>query len=221
MGSTRHRSSGMALVQSNAGGFGTTTTSAVGYNNKTTAGNLLVCVVWASASSSRGAGIQTPVTSGFTWTLATSATFSDVGTAHGAVSIYYIANASSMATSVTTTVTSSVSLDDIEFSLYEFSGLTAGVSVDTTEATSSTSGGTPNTTSLTTSATDLIIVAMSAVGSNGSAGSRYTLGINAANQFSGCVGQTQYILNQAQGTIATSFGTSQTYWGCCAVAFKA
>ena len=228
MGGTRHRSSSsmIALLQSNAGGYasGATpqTSSAVGFTNNTTAGSLLVCVSYASASSAGTPTIEIPTTSGFTWTLAESA-ISSAGSVR--VSIYYISNASSMATSTTTTVEASNLSGNVavEFDLYEFSNIATSTPIDNVELSDNGSGTNPATaTSLSTSATDLIIVAACGNGTNGTKGTNYTLGINASHQEGGKAGQMQYILNQAKGTIATSFagGTYTTGdWGCAAVAF--
>lgn len=222
---TRHRSSLIALLQSNAGGHasGATpqTSTAVGFTNNTTAGSLLVCVSYASSSTGTPT-INTPTTSGFAWTLAESAT-SSAGNAR--VIIHYIANASSMSTSTTTTVeaTNTSGTVAVEFDLYEFSNVAASTPIDDGEFSDNGSGTNPATaTSLSTSATDLIIVAACGNGTNGTHGTNYTLGINASHQQGGTAGQMQYILNQAKGTIATSFagGTYTTGdWGCAAVAF--
>src|SRR5208282_6844498 len=219
----------IALVQSNAGGHatGTTTatTSAVGYTSNTTANNLLVLIAWAIGSSSTLATpppISTPVTSGFTWTLAKSATWADTDTIEGGrVSIYYIENAAQMLSSTTTTVTatkvgSSPSVT-VEFSLYEFSGVATSSSLETSASTINGSASDPSTANLSISNTDLIISAyQSEGGGNIAKGSAYTLGVNAAYA---TAGQTQYILNQAAGSVNTAWGSSQNIWGCAAVAF--
>lgn len=222
MGQTRHRSS-ISLKQSNAGGHGagttSATTSAVGFTSNTTAGSMLVCVAYASAASAVPT-ISVPVTSGFTWTLGASEGGSSANTR---VAISYIPNASSMATSVTTTVTATAATGvvDVEFALYEFSGVATSSPVDTSQVAQGTAA-TPSTTNLSTTNTDLILVAAcGAASSAGAAGSGYTLGITSSHQISGNVGQTQYILNQASGSIATAgFGTSWTGWGVVAIAFK-
>lgn len=221
---SRHRGvGGIAIKQSNAGGHGAgttpTTTSAAGYSANTTAGSLLVCVVYASATSSVPT-INIPSTSGFTWTLASSEGGSSAETR---VAIYYITNASSMATSVTTTVTATATTGvvDVEFDLYEFSGVVTASPVDTSQVAQGTAA-TPSTANLSTSLTDLIIVAACGAASGaGAAGAGYTLGITASHQIGGNVGQLQYILNKPSGSIATAgFGTGWTGWGMVAIAFK-
>ena len=121
----------VALVQSKAGGVGrgttTATSTAVGYTSNTTAGDLLVLVAIAAADGTI-CSISTPVTSGFTWTLASSSTFSDSTLPQiGRVSTYYIANASAMSSATTTTVAASTTKGatfiDVAFTLYEFSGV--------------------------------------------------------------------------------------------------
>jgi len=218
IGGTRHRpSSSIALVQSNAGGYqigfsGSATSSAAGFSSNTTSGNLLVCIVWATSSNSTNPTIDTPVTSGFTWTQAVAKSGVELG-----CSIFYIANASQMTTAKTTTVevTGSGTVQ-VEFSLYEFSGLTSGVSVDTTESNDGTSTA-PSTTNLSTSATDLIICACEATSSAGTHKLGYTAGIASSSLN---YGVAEYILNQVSGSIATGFGGTQTDWVCVAVAFK-
>ena len=49
-------------------------------------------------------------------------------------------------------------------------------------------------------------------------GSGYTLGKSSTSLYS--AGRSQYILNDAAGTIATAFGSTAAKWGCVAVAFK-
>jgi hypothetical protein len=214
----------IALLQSKVGGFASgltpQTSTAVGYTANTTAGSLLVCVVYNSGATGAQAGA--PVTSGFTWTLAEGASSS---TPFTEVQIYYIANAASMASSVTTTASASALSGSVavEFELYEFSNVATTSPVDTIQATSNGTAATPSTPSLVTTAQDLIIVVVNGATSGaGAAGSGYTLGITSSHQIAASIGQTQYILNQPSGTIATSgFGTGWTKWGAAAVAFLA
>src|SRR5208337_111637 len=183
----------IALVQSKAGGAGSgtssATSSAVGYASNTTANNLLVLVAWAIGSSSTLATappINTPVTSGFTWTLAKSATWADIDNIEGGrVSIYYIENAAQMLSSTTTTVGASKGGASpsvtVEFSLYEFSGVATSSSLETSASTISGSASDPSTANLSISNTDLIISAYQSEGGVYIAkGSAYTLGVNAA-----------------------------------------
>src|ERR1700727_2710740 len=129
-----------ALRQSNNGGSGSGTTSAVGYSSNTAAGSLLVCVIRASYNDSTNdvLSISAPSTSGFTWTAGGSGSWdaiistSPLRLKGGAVRIYYIANASIMSTSVTTTVTATVggTTPSVSFELYEFTGVVTSSPVD-------------------------------------------------------------------------------------------
>ena len=112
--SSRHRAALNPLkIQSKDGGNGSgstsATSSAVGYASTTTAGSLLVLVAWANGSSGGAAslGALTVSTPGFTWTLAGSVQTFSASSGHfaGALGVYYITNASAMATTVHTTVT--------------------------------------------------------------------------------------------------------------------
>lgn len=213
-------------LQSKDGGYGTGTTSAtsaaVGYASNTTAGSLLVLVAWAQGGSGSTAsvGISSVTTAGFTWTLAASQTFlGSSGHLAGAVAIYYIANASSMATSTHTTVSATGGAGnastEVEFSLYEFGPLNG--TLDTTQ-TGSGSSSAPSTTNFTTAYKDLIVVAYCASGSSPcTAGSGYTLGVTAGT-ITECGGQYNLVANA--GTVATAFVGSQTAWAAAAAAFK-
>jgi len=213
----------IALVQSKAGGSGsgatTATSTAVGYTSATTAGNLLILVACADGDSS--VSISTPVTSGFTWTSATTEPWSDTtGTSYGRTTIFYIANASAMSTLTTTTVgaTGGTTFTDVGFTLYEFSGVATTSAVDVTAIQNNNTATltTPTTANLSTTATDLIFVAMAAENTAGTAGAGYTLGVASPS----LVGVAQYILNQASGSISTAFGGTSNYWACAAVSFK-
>jgi len=218
-----------ALVQSKLGGSGSgssspVVSSAVGFNSNTTAGNLLVCVVWGTLTHSNS--LSSPptlslATTGLSWSLAKTALYADIaGDTGGRVSIYYVANAPSISSSTTTVATatgSSISSMNVQFALYEFSGVQQSSPVDDLEATNTGSGAPPSTPNLSTSATDLILVACISEDAITGAGSGFTLGVAG----SGNLAATQYILNKASGSIATAFGTSAPDpWGCCAAAFK-
>jgi hypothetical protein len=222
--------SGIVPVQMNIGGYGSNAngsagSSAVGYNNITTAGNLLICVVWAASSpavSGFPPTINTPLTSGFTWVLAGSAQYSDIGTPqYGSIAVYYIANAASMPTATKTTVSAAGGLHNltqVEFALYEFSGVATASVIDTSATSNDGFNSIPSTAALVTSVTDLIFVSTVCEGAAPSLGSGYTSGIKSSHISSGL---SQYIANQAAGTIATGFGSIDNYWGCVAIAFKA
>lgn len=223
----------IALVQSNAGTSTSTgsctspscsiTTGPAFYSSPTTAGNLLVLVAWARTTS--GTFAEPPLilanTSGFTWTSADFSQWFQVGQLEAGISVvYYIQNAASM--SVGTTVNAltagsghTMSMN-VEFTLYEFSGVATASALDKHAQRFST--GIPGTANLPTTTTDLVVVAYSGVvGSNLTAGSGYTLGTNAIVSV---LGQTQYSLNVASGSIATSFGGSVGTYGATAAAFK-
>lgn len=227
-----------SLVQSNAGGFKSTssttpftaTTSAVGFGSDTTAGDFLVLIAWATTTGTstldNPSFTGVPTTSGFTWTAGSGALWNGSSDhSAGLVGMYYIQNAAAMSSSTTTTITASapgsgVSLTlKVEFALYEFSGVAHSSALDTS-ATLSGSSSTPATGNLTTTATDLVIVAYSADpngGANISQGSGYALGVNATTA---TIGQAQY-RTIASGSIATAFsGGTEPNWGAIAMAFK-
>lgn len=222
----------IALAQSKLVAHATGTTSCTasgnGYTSNTTAGSLLVLIAYAQDSSSAATcsipTINLPTTSGFTWVQAGSADYQDnTNLQAGRVSIFYIANAASMASSVSTSVTATKTSQTgsgigVEFACYEFTGvstsapLDANVSVNTQTSTPTSAG------TLVTSGTALIIVgAIGETPSNTTQGPSYTLGITSTND---PVGQTQYILNQVKGNIVTAFaGKAGSPWGCVAVDF--
>ncbi len=215
----------ITLLQSTDGGFasGATpqTTSSAGFAATTKANSLLVCVVWADEAGTSGTPtISTPVTSGFTWSLAESEVYTHSSTIRGRVSIYYIAGAAAMSTATTTTATAAAAGAtnlNVEFSLYEFAAKAASLE---TESLGANATGTPSTiaaASLSTSHVDLIFVSMIGGTAAGTVGSGYTIGVAAAGLVG--YGVSQYILQEASGTIVTSFGNSTTYWACVAAAF--
>jgi PA14 domain len=192
-------------------------TTSSSFSEATLSGSLLVCVVVnvIDHSTSPTQTINTPSTSGFTWTLGNSENYEysttvvDTTYYYGSeVAIYYIAGASSMSTGTTTSCTADQGT--VTFRMYEFTGVAASSPKDTSgvEANSSGSSSTVTAGNLTTSFTDLIFVA-SAGGTT--AGSGYT---------SGAVDSDQYILNQASGTVSTAFGNAATYWAAVGLAFK-
>src|SRR5208283_3940053 len=118
----------------------TVTASGHGFASPTTAGNLLILVVWAEADFLDVATAPTigmPSTAGFTWATASSAIYSDSlgGSMAGRVAIYYIANAASMASTLATSVTAtrSTAIDvSVDFACYEFSGVKTSGALDKT-----------------------------------------------------------------------------------------
>src|SRR5208282_675382 len=208
----------IALVQSKpvASGSGTTSATATGhaYASNTAAGNLLVIIARSDASWSSGASaapiIDLPSSSGFTWVQAATADYSDSTNQQSSrVSIFYIANAGSMASSLNASVTATranADSTDVSFTAYEFSGVNTSSPLDTSvEAFSQTS--TPiSAGSLVTAGTALILAACIAEAPTVSTGAGFTAGPNTSEQ---------YILNQVSGTISTAFGgnTGTDKWG--------
>ncbi|MGD1214312.1 MAG: hypothetical protein ABR861_04920 [Terriglobales bacterium] len=237
----------IALVQSNAGGsasgsgsasYGspfTLTSSAVGFGSPTTPGNLLVCVVWFNFTTATLASFganAAPTTPGFTWTQApyTSGEW-DTGNpgASGFAGIYYVADAAAM--SALTTVLGEVTINAgggttvsgaaVEFALYEFSGVaTSPLDTGGFELWDAGSPSTPAiSTDLPTTTTDLVIACLSAKpGGSLLAGSGFTLGISASVA---TIGQSEYQLNVAAGSVPVAFTGTESYWVVAAVAFKA
>jgi len=226
----------MSLLQSNIGGSATggptaapwtLTSSAVGFSSTTTAGSLLVCVVYgrlSSTTSSVGAGQLAAITSGITWTEATLNSWTTTpGTTAGGLRILYRANAPSIAPGITTTATHNISGSgftatmSVEFALYEFSGIATSSPVDVTRAVAQ-STGTPTVGTMTTTKTDLVLVGFSGNSANATAGAGYILGINMGVA---TTGQLQYALNVPAGAQSTAFTPgSQTNFAGAAVGFK-
>lgn len=224
----------IALVQSRVGGTGTSTcttpcaatTSSVGFASPTTAGNLIVCIAWATETTAGTADAATPVptTSGFSWTSASFGQFIDAGSHNsGKAVIYYIANAASM--NVGTVVNgndvgsgTSVTIK-AEFDLYEFSGVALTTPRESAVGPRNNQSGNPDPGNITFTNTDLVISVYSSLGgTNISPGSGYTLGFDAAFA---TTGQIQYQLNASPGTIATAFsGGAFSNYGAGAAAFK-
>lgn len=225
------------------------TTSAAGFTHDTVNHNLLLCVVYASNELVEGGGgcytptIAAPISVGYStpWELAATSFFPVPPNSHdqfqsGAISLYYIVDAPVMAESVQTTVkvpTTGVGADSntyVEFDLYEVSGVGP---LSTAQITSAGAEGSPRTPNLLTSATSFVFNVMNSLyiweenghGTNGSASAGYTLGINAGHQFNdrgyNIVAQTQYILNEAEGSINTTWPiTNIPNWCCLAAAFN-
>jgi hypothetical protein len=111
------------------------------FSAATAAGSLLVCVVYGNLSGSTDGALvfSAPTTSGFTWTLGKTNQFDWLnGSSYirAGVAVYYIANASSMASTTTTsvTVTSSGGTPSHSFNLYEFTGAATSSPVDTSSS---------------------------------------------------------------------------------------
>ncbi len=205
-----------------ASGSGSTGATASGdaYASDTISGNLLVLVARSDATWSSGGStapiIGTPVTSGFTWSVVPSATFTDTSNQNSSrVTIFYIANAGAMSSATSTSVTatrSGADSTDVSFTAYEFSGV--ATSPTDVNATASNQTSSPITAgSLITAATALIFAACIAEATV-STGSGFTAGVNTSEQ---------YILNQSSGTISTAFGsnTGADKWAAVAIDFLA
>lgn len=205
-----------------ASGSGSASATASGdaYASNTTPSSLLVLVARSDASWSSGGStapsISTPTTSGFTWTQAATAFYTDATNQNSSrVTIFYIANAGAMSSSLSTSVTATRSgavSTDVSFTAYEFSGV-ATSPTDTNATTSSQTSSPITAGSLVTSATALIFAACIAEATV-STGSGFTAGPNTSEQ---------YILNHSSGTISTAFGNNSgsQEWGACAADFLA
>jgi hypothetical protein len=217
-----------SLVQGNlaghasaSGGSGNTTATATGsFTSNTTANNLLVLVVWATGTQipSSATTFATPTTPGYTWIGAGSAGTGIVsGTAINATVVYYIPDAPAMSSSAVTTVAAScefASTVNVEFDLLEFQGIkTSSPYTGQNGNATPQSGGTPgifvSAGILASSGTNLVIIAMSAQGTNIGAGTGFTLGPNATVA---TIGQVQYISGYPRTTATLSFNGSETKW---------
>ncbi len=222
-----------ALVQSNVGGSfsgsvasgAVANTSAAGFASATAAGNLLIAIVYSSGPGVANYEVDAPTTIGGysgAWSQLNGSNWGD-GTTDARVAIMYIAGAPAMSPVQTTTQpiqnhdTGSQTLT-IDFDLYEFSGVNGAVN-ELNDSNDNQTGGTPGGIfGFSTADTDLIIAAFIAEpGSNISAGSGYTLGINSSLV---TVGQMQYQLNAPPGQTAVSFSSTEPQWGCCYVSFQ-
>ncbi len=209
----------------------TTTRSASSVNvtsnfpSATTSGSLLIAICSASVAKS-GAGItpslNAPSTPGFTWTLASTLTNTtqyfdgfDYWEIVGA--IYYIANASAMASSVVTTLTATTTTSSNSglspfLQLIEVSG---PVILDTT-AQASGSSGVPSAGSISASGNNEFILALEVDYQAGIAignGSGWT--ILSSSYFN------EFILNAASGSHTATFSGSISYpWLAIATAFS-
>ena len=221
-------------------GPGATSVTATGhFLHNTVAGDLLICAVNYFIYSNGSACVPTlgaPTTPGFTWILAgvitsDTETFTDPDATGGvsyetnATAVYYIANASVMASTVTTTqvTTFSIGVPSPQadgafyggFELTEWSGLGAEDNVVTAKGISATVDAGSIVLSDTTSA-NLLFVAGNIItpdqsdGTETSVGAGYTGLDNLANPYVPTVGQlgTQYKLNIASGTYATAFSAA-------------
>ena len=228
-----------SLVQSNLGGTATGTLAptsgtlvATGiFTNSTVSGNLLVMVLYQTSSTGSSLGLTTNPTVGGGYS---PSSFSLAGggfwpvsssPAGGIVYIFFIANAASMTSFNTITVTgdnhyATSQQQTLEFDLYEFNGIVNpavieeryGYDIGTASAPSVPFGYPSSTVN-----TDLIICAFAGDSTGISAGTGYTLGIDAV---SATTGQMEYQLNAAPGQTSASFAGTQANWGAAVVAFE-
>lgn len=229
---------GMALVQSALGGnasggsgsvpgYSETTTS---YSLTTSNGNLVIVPVWSSWSTAQvmsySPGVSITIPAGVTWSHAASSWLVGNPGNGGRLDVFYMFGAPAINTNVTATISfggsggHTISSVNIEFSVYEFSGIKTTTALDTSASNNDNSGSgtTVDAGTLTTTATDLLIACFQSIpGSNISAGTSYTLGPSA---LVATIGQCQYRLNVNAGSVATAFGGTETYWGALAFAFK-
>lgn len=129
----------------------------------------------------------------------------------GGVALYYIENAASMATSVTTT-TSVTSTGSPSYSarMYEFTGVGTTSALEGDDADNNESGSDTVVQGGNVTSTDNNLVFVASIGGS-TAGSGYT---------SGVVNADQYIANATANTVyGTSYGNSADYWACVACSF--
>ena len=213
----------IANVQSKtvATGSGAASATATGYAyaSNTTANNLLVLIVSALANWSSGGSavpaISTPSTAGFTWTEVDTASYTDAtGEQAERISIYYIANAGAMASTLNTSVTATRSGADsvtVSFAAYEFSGIQTSAPLDTFAAINSSTSSPINAGTLNTAGVSLVIAACVSEG-------RPTTG----SGFTSAIAKEQYALNVAQGSaVATAFAGTNGYGAAIACDFLA
>jgi hypothetical protein len=205
------------------------------FTSLTLAGNTLFCFMQSVAarstpgSSSDLPACGTPSTPGFTWTLAGTITNpnwtissdfdGDYCTCN--LGLYFIQNASAMATSVITTATQTAPTADFcafTFALGEISGLATSSVLDTTTSAYGAGGTTPGAGSIVCTDTDAILVIATDTNygnlGSGYAGSGYTAISSSVG------GATQLYESATPGTYATAFGvTDSRAWACLATAF--
>jgi hypothetical protein len=237
----------MGLIQSNVGGVagpsslannGTFTTSSVGFNSATIAGNLLVMVLYGDASRQNGfVPFSSPVISGgysASWGPTASAPYGyhqafnypPSSPMNGWAGIYFILNAPSMAPSQTTSITvqnlAGVTCTvQAEFDLYEFDAL----STATVDTYGIRSAFTPTVGAILipdSTTTDLIIMVCAGNGTAPPVGSGFTLGITSSISLGTSFGECQYSLSVAPPQSMVLFGTggTQSSYGCVAIAFS-
>lgn len=204
-------------------------------------GDLLVLRVWSYSggfkSSTSLQTIDAPVTSGLSWTLIDSATWTNYyngisgnAVSFGVVQVYFAIATAMSKYSTNVTVIANGGSNELQIGYYEVAGIPNAV-VDTSQETAYASNSASNppypnpaTPSLTTSSTDVVFV--SALAENvDTGGSGALLGVavgytGGSGDTAPMVAEDEYILSQAVGTFGASF-TTTTYgaWSIVAVAF--
>jgi hypothetical protein len=232
-----------SLVQSKLGGNASGAFTAGGsqsvsatsnFASNTTAGNLLVLVATNRQTRTSGSGFNpasiTVTTSGVTWVNALTAGPGDVGTVRSGSTLYYKSNAPSVSSGSTITVQYATSglgsangTLEIEFAIYEFSGVSTSTStgvpgalIDQEVTSNSHVGGSP-TVSMTTTNNDLIITFFKGNSSNAVQPAGYTLGQNMSVV---TVGQMAWNGLVASGAQTITWSGAQSNWGNSAIAFR-
>lgn len=214
----------------------TVTTSPISFATATT-GNFIEAHVWVTGATT-GATISNvePASINASGQTLSFSTF-DIGDfwnnstsghlANGSGGFFYLRNAPSILATTTFTVTGEMVgfgtpggtlTVNVEFGMCEFSGVSTSATYDAYTRDFSNASTTVNPGTLTTTATDLVLAIFSGQGSNLTAGSGYTSLGNSASVAS--VGQAQYQLNVASGSVPTVFTGSENYWAGLALAFK-
>src|SRR5208282_5063428 len=190
----------------------------------TTAGNALICCIWAGANDNSpnnptAPTIALPVTPGVTWTLAGYAPNPGVEDgvfghrAIGSCAIFVAFNVPTLAptvfTSVTATTTLSTSSCQLSMEVFEVSGSLGQVNVAIVNTGNT---GTPTSGSVVTTASDFILEMSATAASNGGSNSLAVgPGFTISAPIYGC--NAQYILNAPAGTYPTAYGSAWgSYW---------
>ena len=239
-----------SLVQSgNYSTFNSGTGVATGYFGFTTgSGNLLMCVVYASITTTVHETITfgTPVTTGLTWRLGTynSASNSWNGNVLSQqIAIYYSANSAVIGTSTPTTILAAVSPPgsfNCAFELVEVNGIdqtslpildpinypNQGMPESIFCGRNSGISNTPNAGSINTINTDFLFVSATSLGGNSTGGNGWTLLDGNMGTF-GTGAINQYILNASAGAFyytgfqsAVGQGAATAPWIAVLIGFK-
>jgi hypothetical protein len=223
------------LDQQTANASGSTTSSTLGFTASTAtttfpvatqAADLLVGVVWISATASTTISSIAPtsitaVGQTLSFTFGQNCSNWNATLSNGGCALFYVANAPSVAN--TTTFSASASMSGagscggctlkVEVAIYAFTGVVTSSVVDTNEFGHETTTSTPwSGFNLTANHLDMAVIVYSSNGSNLSAGTCCTLGMNASVA---TTGQMQYTLSIPVGTSNPQFsgGTAPVWNG--------